>query len=132
MIKCVGLSSEHTQVPNRLLLSSESTDRNRYTYSWDLDKEHSFNIYCTYAWFETDEIDISSLPDFCDNQIPIAVMDYKPKYSKRTIFIFEDPIWDFIEEACTPEIQRWIEQNLERINELFIAFAKSNGYLEKV
>jgi len=126
MIRCVGFSSEHKEVPNRLLFGSKSTDENKHILS----DEQSSNV-CTYAWFETDEIDTSTLPDYYNNRIPIAVMDYKPCFNCN-VFVFEEPIWSYIEDTRTPEIQRWIEQNLERINELFITFAQANGYLKNV
>ncbi len=109
MIKCVGFSSEHKKIPNHLLLSSETTNRNKSANIRDLKTEfysnYSYDVYCTYAWFETDKVDTSTLPDFYEGRIPIAVMDYRPKYSKRTKFVFKEPIWGFIEEARTSEIQ---------------------------
>jgi len=104
MIRFVGMASEHTPIPESCM-----------------DK---YAVYCTYAWVETDEIDTE---DF-----PIAVLDYKPKYSKRTNFIFSDPIWRFIQDERTREQQEFIDKNFNKLNELFIDFAKTQGYLENV
>ena len=126
MFKFVGISSEHKYIPNHLLLSSERTERNRRN-NWEYKNddvtpydEYSFNQFCTYAWIETDEVDVSNESD---NQLPIAVIDYKPKYSKREQFVFEEPIWSWIEESRTEEQQRWISRNIDKLNDAFIAFA---------
>jgi len=124
MIKFVSIASEHELVPNQFLDKSEMTERNRVSYneSWlshDLDRA-SYKVYCTYAWIETDEIEVHN--NF-GNQIPVAVMDYRPKYSRRTQFVFEEPVWHWIEDLRTPDEQRWISRNIERINELFKEFA---------
>ena len=114
MIKFVGMSSEHSTLPKQLCDSSEKSE-----------------VFCTYAWIETDEIDTSKLPDFYDGRIPVTVVDYKPKRSKRTEFVICDPVWQWIEEARPDEIQKWIERNIEKLNQLFIDFANNNGYLTK-
>ena len=63
--------------------------------------------------------------------IPVTVVDYKPKRSKRMEFVICDPVWQWIEEARPDEIQKWIERNIEKLNQLFIDFANNNGYLTK-
>ena len=83
MLKFTGKAGEHKEVPKQYLVGSEE------------------KVYCTYAWIKTDELNI-------EDQIPIVVLDYKPKYSRRTQFVFEDPIWNWIEEERTSEIQLWI------------------------
>lgn len=127
MLKFVSIASEHKLVPNNLLHQSEMTQRNKRDY-WDYKNDdltpydkNSFNVYCTYAWIETDEIDIKNERD---NQIPIAVMNYKPKYSRRIQFVFEEPIWQWIEEMRTDEEQKWISRNIDRINTIFKSFAR--------
>lgn len=81
-------------------------------------------LFCTYAWIETDEID--------SEEFAIAVMDYKPSHSKRTEFIFSEPIWNWIAEDRTEEQQKFIDKNFDKLNELFIDFAQKNGYLRDV
>lgn len=129
MIRFTSMSSEHKEVPNKCLISSEMTQRNRRGYEsrddkWNPYDEYSFNIYCTYAWIETDEID--------SEEFAIAVMDYKPSYSKRTEFVFSEPIWNWIAEERTEEQQTFIDKNFSKLNELFIDFAQKNGYLKEV
>ena len=97
MLKFTCKASEHKEVPKQYLVGSEE------------------KVYCTYAWIKTDELNI-------EDQIPIAVLDYKPKYSRRTQFVLEDPIWNWIEEERTSEIQLWISKNIDRINEEFKSF----------
>lgn len=101
MLRIITVASEHKELSNKYLSKSES------------------KVYCTYAWIETDELNI-------EDQIPIAVLDYKPKYSRRTQFVFEDPIWTWIEEERTSEIQLWISKNIDRINEEFKSFMGFN------
>ena len=101
MLKFTGKAGEHKEVPKQYLVGSEE------------------KAYCTYAWIETDELNI-------EDQIPIAVLDYKPKYSRRTQFVLEDPIWNWIEEERTSEIQLWISKNIDRINEEFKSFMGFN------
>ena len=78
--------------------------------------------YCTYAWIETDEIK--------SDKFPITVMDYKPKYSRQNKFVFEEPIWGFMQRERTEEQQKFIDKNIDRLNELFIEFAQSNRFLK--
>ena len=125
MLKFVCMASEHKLVPNNLLHKSEMVQRNVRSLNYKEDgvtpsNEKSFNVYCTYAWIEADEIVVKNK---YDNQIPIAVMDYKPKYSRRTQFIFEEPVWQWIEEMRTNEEQKWISRNIDRINTIFKSFA---------
>lgn len=125
MIKFIDMASEHKELPNTLVDSSEATDRNRknrsYVQSENPYDKYSYNIYCTYALISTDEINTDNFY--------IAVMDSKPKYSRRTKFVFEEPIWTFIENERTEEQQKFISKNIDRLNELFIEFAQKNGYL---
>jgi hypothetical protein len=107
MIKFTSMSSEHTTIPKQCLDKSEHKD-----------------VYCTYTWIETDEIDTE--------KFPIAVMDYRPKYSKRTNFIFSEPLWRFMQDERTREQQEFIDKNFDKLNELFIDFAKTQGYLENI
>lgn len=109
MFKFVGISSEQKPLPIELVHISERPKR------YDDRTEHQ---YCTYAWIETDEVETNK-----DNKIPIAVKDSKYMYSKRTQFVFEEPIWDWIEEERTEEQQKWIEQNINKLNDMFIIFA---------
>lgn len=97
-------SSEHTSIPNHLKEKSEKNE-----------------VYCTYAWIYADEIG--------EEEFPIAVLDYKPSYSRRTQFVFSEPIWKFIEDERTNEQQHFIDKNLDKLNELWIECAKSQGYL---
>lgn len=122
MIRIINMADEHKLIPNGLLDKSEMRKSNEKPdyQRWDHDVE-KYKVYCTYAWIETDEIETE---DF-----PIAVMDYKPKYSKRTIYVFAEPIWQFMQDERTPEQQKFIERNLNKINELFIDFAQSQGFL---
>ena len=79
MIKFTGMSSEHIQLP---------------AYISKLSRDH----YCTYVWIVTDEIN-------SEDRFAIAVMDYKPKRSKQTRFVFTEPVWGFIERERTEEQQ---------------------------
>lgn len=106
MIKFTGISSEHTQLPASIS---------------KLSRDH----YCTYVWIVTDEIN-------SEDKFVIAVMDYKPKRSKQTKFVFTEPVWGFIERERTEEQQNFIDKNIDRLNELFIDFAQSIGYLKEV
>ena len=106
MIKFTGMSSEHTNLPT--YISKLSRDR-----------------YCTYAWIVTDEIN-------SEDEFAVTVMDYKPKRSKQTKFVFTEQVWGFIERERTEEQQNFIDKNIDRLNELFIDFAQSIGYLEEV
>lgn len=108
MIKFVSMADEHTELPRSLLVGSEKL------------------VYCTYAWIETDEIVVQN--DY-QNLIPITVIDYKPKYSRRTTFVISNPIWDWIEDLRSAEEQRFIDRNIDKINEIFIEYAKSIKYL---
>ena len=85
MIKFIDMADEHTELPRSLLVGSEKL------------------VYCTYAWIETDEIVVQN--DY-QNRIPITVIDYKPKYSRRTTFVISNPIWDWIEDLRSAEEQR--------------------------
>lgn len=132
MIRFTGMADEHTRIPESCMDKSEFNKSN-YSPEYELAiKTKNFQkifrenlpehaVYCTYAWIETDEIDTE--------EFPIAVMDYKPKYSKRTNFIFSEPIWSFMKDERTKEQQQFIDKNFDKLNELFIAFAKSQGYL---
>ena len=105
----------------------EMTKRNKRDYdktALNSCDTYSYKIYCSYAYIETDEIDTE--------EFPIAVMTYKPKYSKRTTFIFVEPIWQFIADIRTLEQQKFIEANFDKLNELFIDFAHAQGYLKEV
>lgn len=131
MIKFTGMSSEHKAIPESCMDKSEFRKNNETPnyLRWDYVNgkkvdNGQYSIYCTYAWISTDEIDTE---DF-----PIAVMDYKPSYSKRSTFIFSEPIWNFIKDERTPQQQQFIERNFDKLNDLFIDFAKSQGYLETV
>ena len=108
MIKFIDMADEHTDLPRSLLVGSEKL------------------VYCTYAWIETDEIVVQN--DY-QNRIPITVIDYKPKYSRRTTFVISNPIWDWIEDLRSAEEQRFIDKNIDKINEIFIEYAKSIKYL---
>ena len=125
MIRFTNMSSEHKLLPNRLLLSSEMSERNRRSSMYRDDStnaynEYSYDCYCTYAWIETDELDNTNEEPV---EIPVAVMDYRPKYSKRTEFVFEEPLWSWIETERTEEQQKWISKNIDKLNDIFIAFA---------
>ena len=127
MIRFLSISNEHKEVPNSCLISSEMTKRNKRDYdktALNSCDTYSYKIYCSYAYIETDEIDTE--------EFPIAVMTYKPKYSKRTTFIFTEPIWQFIADIRTLEQQKFIEMNFDRLNELFINFAHAQDYLKEV
>ena len=131
MIRFTSLSSEHTRLPENLIDKSEM---NKHNYSSEYEHAVLFNnykaqfyckepyvVYCTYAWIQTDEID--------SEEFPIAVLDYKPKYSRRTTFIFKEPIWKFMQDERTNEQQKFIDQNFDKLNDLYLDFAKSQGYL---
>lgn len=107
MIKFVYMADEHKELPRSLLVSSEKLE------------------YCTYAWIETDEIVVQN--DY-QNLIPIAVIDYKPKYSRRTNFALSEPVWNWITDLRSVEEQQFIDRNIDKINELFIEFAEANGF----
>lgn len=107
MIKFVSMADEHTELPRSLLVGSEKS------------------VYCTYAWIETDEIVVQN--DY-QNRIPITVIDYRPKYSRRTNFVMSNPIWTWITDLRSAEEQRFIDKNIDKINEIFIEYAESNGY----
>ena len=62
MIKFTRMSSEHLQLP---------------AYISKLSRDH----YCTYVLIVTDEINSK-------DKFAVAVMDYKPKRSKQTKFVF--------------------------------------------
>ena len=97
-------SSEHTVIPKYLNEKSEKGD-----------------VYCTYAWVYSDEIG--------EEEFPIAVLDYKPSYSRRTMFVFSEPIWNFMQDERTNEQQQFIDKNLDKLNELWIECAQKQGYL---
>ena len=129
MIKFVGMASEHTTIPESLMDKSEFRKNNqtpdylRYSYDPSTNKNvdnGKYSVYCTYAWIKTDEIEVHN--DY-DDEIPVAVMDYKPKYSKRTQFVFEEPVWHWIEDLRTADEQRWISKNIDKLNEIFKDFA---------
>ena len=105
MIKFTEISSEHIQFPARISKLSK-------------------DLYCTYVWIVTDEIN-------SEDKFAIAVMDYKPKRSKQTKFVFTEPVWGFIERERTEEQQNFIDKNIDRLNELFVDFVQSIGYLKK-
>lgn len=106
MIKFTEMSSEHTRLP---------------AYISKLSIYH----YCTYAWIVTNEIN-------SEDKFAVAVMEYKPKRSKQTKFVFTEPVWGFIKRERTEEQQNFIDKNIDRLNELFIDFAQSIGYLKEV
>ena len=131
MIKFIRMADEHIRIPESCIDKSEFRKNNETPdyIRWDYVNgkkvdNGQYSIYCTYAWISTDEIDTE---DF-----PIAVMDYKPSYSKRTNFIFSEPIWNFIKDERTKEQQQFIDKNFDKLNDMFIAFAKSQGYLTTV
>ena len=97
-------SSEHTSIPNYLKDKSEKNE-----------------VYCTYAWVYADEIG--------EEEFPIAVLDYKPSRSKRTQFVFSELLWRFMQDERTKEQQQFIDKNLDKLNELWIECAQSQGYL---
>lgn len=105
MIKFTGMADEHTVIPSRLV------GRN--------------DVYCTYAWVVTDEISEK------EEKFPITVIPYKLKrYNGR--YVFSERVWRFMEDDTyrNSEIDKFIEQNLDKLNDLFIEFAKSQGYLK--
>lgn len=105
MIKFTGMADEHTIIPSRLV------GRN--------------DVYCTYAWVVTDEISEK------EEKFPITVIPYKPKrYNGR--YVFSEHVWRFMEDDTyrNSEIDKFIEQNLDKLNELFIEFAKSQRYMK--
>ena len=108
MIRFTGLADEHGELPENLKVKGEKN-----------------TAYITYAWVETNELNENEVLE----EFIITVMDYKPARSQRTEFIFSDPIWHFIQEERTEEQQRFIDKNFDKLNELFIEFAKSQGYL---
>lgn len=131
MIKFTSLSSEHVRLPENLIDKSEM-NKNNYSPEYEnaeIGKDlqamfyckEKYVVYCTYAWIKTDEID--------SEEFPIAVLDYKPKYSKRTTFIFKEPIWKFMQDERTSEQQKFMDQNFDKLNELYLDFARSQGYL---
>lgn len=136
MIKINTFASEHKLVPNNLLLSSERTDKNHRDYWLNHNDNltpydnYSFDVYCTYAWIETDELETSN-DDEC-SKFPIAVMDYKPSYSRRAQFVFSEPIWNFIENERTSEQQQFIDRNLGKLNDIWIDCAQNQGYLLEI
>lgn len=128
MIRITGMADEHTRIPESCMDKSEFRKNNETPdyLRWDYVNgkkvdNGQYSVYCTYAWIETDEIDTE--------KFPIAVMDYKPKYSKRTNFIFSEPLWNFMKDERTKEQQQFIDKNFDKINSLFIDYAKSQGYL---
>lgn len=135
MIKFTRMADEHIRLPESCIDKSEFNKSN-YSPEYELavktgnfqkifrDNLPEHAVYCTYAWIETDEINTE--------EFPIAVMDYKPKYSKRTNFIFSEPIWSFMKDERTKEQQQFIDRNFDKLNDMFIAFAKSQGYLTNV
>ena len=154
MIKFVYLGDEHERLPeccidsSELRKSNETEDYLRWKYDSNGKKVDTgkYSVYCTYAYIETDELTsngpfnkIKGPQDMWKNgqdaehaRFPITVMDYRPKYSKRTIYIFSEPIWHFIADERTDEQQKFIDKNFDKLNEMFIAFAKSQGYLTDV
>ena len=43
--------------------------------------------------------------------------------------MISNPIWDWIEDLRSAEEQRFIDKNIDKINEIFIEYAKSIKYL---
>ena len=114
MIKFTAMASEHTELPKNLI---ESSERNT-----------EYGPFVTYAWFNVEnDSNNEQLQD-----IAIAVMDYKPSYSRRTMFVFTEPIWHFIQDERTPQQQEFINKNIDKLNDLFIDFAHTEGFLETV
>lgn len=86
------------------------------------EKYEKDDVYCTYAWIFADELG--------EEEFPIAVLDYKPAYSRRTMFVFSEPLWNFIKDERTLEQQQFIDKNLDKLNELWIECAQKQGYLK--
>lgn len=111
MIKFTGFASEHKEIPEYLYVKGENKENKQY---------------CTYAYLETDEINTDTSEKIC-----IAVMTYKPKRSQRNIFVFSEPIWNFIADERTKEQQNFLNKNLDKINDIWVEYANSQGYLLK-
>lgn len=123
MIRITNFASEHKLLPDQYVDKSEMRKSNALPDYLKVGKDQNerYKIYCTYAWIETDEID--------SENFPVTVITYRPKYSKRTQYVLADPIWDFMKDERTPEQQKFIDKNLDKLNTLFIECAQSQGYL---
>jgi len=90
-IKVIWIGDEHTELP------------------YDVIRKYFGNYvhpkYCTYAYIEVN-----------GDRFPVAFQDYK-EGRKQTVFVYSEPIWNFIKERRTPEQQAFIDSHLKEISD---------------
>ena len=85
------IGDEHTEIPRDII--------------WKYFGNNVHPTYCTYAYIQVG-----------DEEFPVAYQDYK-KGRKQTIFIYSEPIWDFIRDERTPKQQAFIDSHLKEISD---------------